>query len=136
MPAWGEPARAPKIPTPMTAGTRTCIKLTPRLPRPALSPNEVPWTRLGKKKVMFDIDEAKAPPPTPERVARTTRERKETFGSWRAMPAPNIGTIRSREGMAMALRPPEMAIMKELGRRRVAPARPATAGGGEGKGPG
>ena len=54
----------------MATGSSTCMALTPRLPMPALSPSAVPRTRFGKKNEMFDIDEAKAPPPMPDSAAR------------------------------------------------------------------
>ena len=41
--------------------------------QPALSPSDMPCIRLGKKKLMFDIDEAKLPPPMPESAASTRR---------------------------------------------------------------
>ncbi len=49
------------------------MMLTPTFPSPALSPSESPCIRLGKKKLMLDIEEAKAPPPIPLRVARNAK---------------------------------------------------------------
>ena len=37
------------------------MTLTPALPRPALRPSESPCIRFGKKKLMFDMEDAKAP---------------------------------------------------------------------------
>ena len=112
----------------MTKGIRNCITLTPRFPSPALSPSDSPCIRLGKKKLMFDIDEAKAPPPMPENAASTTKVRKDVSGSPSARPAPSAGISNSRVVMNLTLRPPLMAIMNEFGIRKVAPASPATAG--------
>ena len=42
--------------------------------------------------------------------------------------AARAGTISSTVVMNFTFRPPQMAIMNEFGIRRVAPARPATAG--------
>ncbi len=49
------------------------MTLTPALPSPAFSPSDKPCILFGKKKLMFDIDEAKAPPPTPDSAARTMK---------------------------------------------------------------
>ena len=54
------------------AAAANCITLTPRLPMPALRPSARPCMRFGKKNEMFDIDEAKAPPPMPESAASAT----------------------------------------------------------------
>ncbi len=51
------------------------MTLTPTLPRPAFNPSDNPCMRLGKKKLMFDIDEANAPPPTPLNAARKANVR-------------------------------------------------------------
>jgi len=59
----------PKTPMVMNSGTRICMVVTPALPSPALSPSASPRLFLGKKKLMFDMDEAKLPPPIPERNA-------------------------------------------------------------------
>ena len=64
------PPAAPNRPTVMTSGISTCMVVTPKLPRPALSPRPVPCRRFGKKPVMFDMEQAKLPPPMPERKAQ------------------------------------------------------------------
>jgi hypothetical protein len=112
----------------MTKGSSTCITLTPTLPRPALSPRDVPWTRFGKKKLMLDIDDAKAPPPMPDRQARIAKVIHAVPELWSAMPTPSAGATSSRLVTKITFRPPEMAIMNEFGIRSVAPARPAIAG--------
>jgi hypothetical protein len=48
---------------------------TPRLPRPALSASALPFSALGKKKLMFAIDEAKLPPPSPHSSASVRKIR-------------------------------------------------------------
>src|SRR4030042_2196914 len=65
------PPKLPSTPTVITSGIRTCIVVTPKLQRPALSPSAVPCWRLGKKVLMFDIELAKLPPPTPDHKAIT-----------------------------------------------------------------
>jgi len=54
----------------MAQGMRNCMTLTPKLPMPAFRPRERPCILLGKKKEMFDMEDAKAPPPTPLMAAR------------------------------------------------------------------
>jgi hypothetical protein len=71
-PCWimlASPPSAPNTPTVITNGTTNWTTLTPRLPRPALSAKALPFSALGKKKVMFDIEEAKLPPPKPHNSA-------------------------------------------------------------------
>ena len=53
----------------MTSGMTICMVVTPKLPKPALSPNAVPCRRFGKKVLMLDIELAKLPPPTPDHKA-------------------------------------------------------------------
>ena len=125
---WLPPPRAPNRPKVMTKGSSTCITLTPTLPRPALSPSDVPCTLLGKKKLMFDIEEAKAPPPTPDRAASMAKVIQVVSAFCSAMPTPSDGAISSSDVTKITLRPPEIAIMNELGMRSVAPASPAIAG--------
>src|SRR6476469_4608704 len=62
----GSPPSQPKTPAVITIGTTNCTTLTPRLPSPALSASALPFSALGKKKEMLDIDEAKLPPPRPQ----------------------------------------------------------------------
>jgi len=122
---WGAPARAPKRPTPITAGVSTCMTLTPRLPSPPLSPRAVPASRLGQKGGTLAMDDAKLPPPIPAKAARTTKVEKGVAVSWRARPAPRAGRISRAVVTAMVLRPPAMPTMNVAGIRRVAPASPA-----------
>ena len=44
--------------------------VTPKLPKPAFSPKPVPCRRLGKKLEMLDMEQAKLPPPIPDRNAQ------------------------------------------------------------------
>src|SRR6185369_4875417 len=66
----GSPHRALNMPVVMTSGTRNCMALTPRLPSPAFRPRAVPFCDFGKKKLMFDMLEAKFPPPKPHNSAK------------------------------------------------------------------
>jgi hypothetical protein len=43
------------------------------LPSPALSASALPFSALGKKKPMLDIEEAKLPPPKPHSSASTRK---------------------------------------------------------------
>src|SRR5262249_50022737 len=65
----GSPPSQPNTPAVITRGTTNCTTLTPRLPSPALSASALPFSDLGKKKEMLDIDEAKLPPPKPQSSA-------------------------------------------------------------------
>ena len=69
----GSPPIAPKTLAVMTRGMMNCITDTPRLPSPALSAIALPFCAFGKKKLMFDIDEAKLPPPKPQSSASTRK---------------------------------------------------------------
>ena len=66
----GSPPIHPNTPAVIAIGTRNCTALTPRLPSPALSASALPFSAFGKKKEMFDIDDAKLPPPKPHSSAR------------------------------------------------------------------
>ena len=63
------PPQSPNRLTVITSGMTICMVVTPKLPRPAFRPSAVPCSRLGKKVLMFDMDEAKLPPPTPDHSA-------------------------------------------------------------------
>ena len=76
----GSPPMAPKTPAVITIGTRNCMTLTPRLPSPALSASALPFSRLGKKKLILAIDEAKLPPPRPQSSASTRKIRYGVSG--------------------------------------------------------
>ena len=67
--SYGSPLRGPNKRKVITQGIRNCITLTPRFPNPAFSPSASPCSFFGKKKLMFDMDEANAPPPTPDSAA-------------------------------------------------------------------
>ena len=41
-------------------------------PSPPFNPSARPWSFFGKKKEMLLIDDANAPPPTPENIAAVT----------------------------------------------------------------
>src|SRR5664279_3776717 len=60
------PPKLPKRPSVITSGITICIVVTPKLPIPALMPSAVPCRRLGKNVLMFDMELAKLPPPTPD----------------------------------------------------------------------
>lgn len=69
----GSPPSAPNTPAVITSGTRNCTTLTPRLPSPALSASALPFSARGKKNEMFDIEEAKLPPPKPHNSASSRK---------------------------------------------------------------
>jgi len=69
----GSPPMAPNTPAVMTIGTTNCITETPALPRPAFSASALPFCRLGKKKLILAMDEAKLPPPKPHSRASTRK---------------------------------------------------------------
>ena len=52
----GSPAIAPNTLAVMTSGTTSCMTLTPRLPRPAFRARALPFSFVGKKKEMLDIE--------------------------------------------------------------------------------
>src|SRR3990172_11645595 len=123
----GAPANAPKIPTVITNGIRTCIVVTPKLPNPALSPREVPCNRLGNQPLMLDIEQAKLPPPMPDRNAHNWNTHSGVVLSCNAMPVPMAGMINSAEVRKMVLRPPHRRMKNEAGMRSVAPISPEIA---------
>src|SRR5690606_14367384 len=51
-------------------GATNCTVDTPRLPSPAFTPSAEPLRSLGKKKLMFAIDDEKFPQPKPHSSAR------------------------------------------------------------------
>ena len=65
------PPMAPNTPMVMISGTTNCTTDTPRLPRPAFRPSAVPFSALGKKKLMLAMLELKLPPPKPHSSAST-----------------------------------------------------------------
>ena len=123
----GSPPRAPKIPTVITSGITICIAVTPALPRPALSPSAVPCRRFGKNVLMFDIELAKLPPPTPDHSAISWKAHSGQSLCCRTMPVPIAGASSIAVVRKMVLRPPASRIRNEAGMRMVAPAMPAIA---------
>src|SRR3989338_6023769 len=123
----GAPAIAPKRPMVITSGIRTCMMLTPKLPSPALSPRAVPCRRLGKKPLMLDMEQAKLPPPMPDRNAQHWNTHSGVVLSCREMPVPMAGMMSSAEVRKMVLRPPQRRIKNDAGMRMVAPIRPEIA---------
>ncbi|MEW8547887.1 MAG: hypothetical protein AB2693_30645 [Candidatus Thiodiazotropha sp.] len=101
--------------------------VTPAFPRPAFKPSARPCIRFGKKKLMLDMEEAKLPPPKPDRNASTWNTHSGVFGSCSANPVPAAGSINSAVVKKMVFRPPAIRIKKLDGIRRVAPVRPAMA---------
>ncbi len=121
----GSPPSAPNTAVVMTSGMRICIVVTPKLPRPALMPSARPCWRFGKKVLMFDIEQAKLPPPIPESSAISWKTQSGVALSCSAMPVPIAGIMSSAVVRKIVLRPPAMRMKKEAGMRSVAPARPA-----------
>ena len=89
------PPSAVKAPKVMKRGTRICILVTPKLPRPAFNPKARPCCFFGKKKLIFDIDAAKLPPPIPDRSAISWNTQNGVFLSCKARPVPIAGIINS-----------------------------------------
>jgi hypothetical protein len=121
------PPAAPNTPTVITSGISTCMVVTPKLPRPAFRPSPVPCRRLGKKLEMLDIEQAKLPPPMPDRNAQAWNTHSGVFLSCSAMPVHTAGMISSADVRKMVLRPPDRRMKNEAGIRIVAPIRPAMA---------
>ena len=69
---WASPPKAPNKAKVMTMGTTNCTTDTPKFPKPALMPKALPFSALGKKKLMLDMDELKLAPPKPHNKANTT----------------------------------------------------------------
>ena len=76
---------------------------------------------------MFDIEEAKLPPPKPESSAMTWNCQSGVSGSCSRIPVPAAGMMSSAVVRKIVLRPPAMRMKKEEGMRRVAPLSPAMA---------
>ena len=109
---WASPPNAPNTLTVTTSGTTNCIRLTPRFPRPAFSASALPFSRLGKKKPMLDMDDAKLPPPKPHSKARPSMIQYGVCGSWTANPIPRAGIIRVQVVSVVQSRPPNTGTMK------------------------
>ncbi len=74
---------------------------------------------------MLDIDEAKLPPPRPERKAISWNTHSGVSWLSRAKPVPAAGIISNAVVKKIVLRPPAMRMKKLLGMRNVAPVSPA-----------
>ena len=123
----GSPPKAPKMPAVITSGITICIVVTPKLPMPALIPSAVPWRRFGKKVLMFDIELAKLPPPTPDHSAINWNAHSGQSLCCSTMPVPMAGASSIAVVRKIVLRPPASRIRNEAGMRIVAPAMPAIA---------
>ena len=115
------------MPTVITSGMTICIVVTPKLPRPALMPSAVPCSRFGKKVLMFDIELAKLPPPTPDHSAISWNAHSGQSLCCSTMPVPIAGASSIAVVRKMVLRPPARRIRNDAGMRIVAPAMPAIA---------
>ena len=78
----------------MTAGATICITLTPRLPRPPLTPSALPCFAFGKKKLIFPMLEAKFAPAKPHNNAIIINTQNGVVIFWIATPNQIQGTIR------------------------------------------
>jgi len=74
------------------------------------------------------MDEANAPPPTPESNEQDKSKLKGTSAFFNAIPAISMGSASNMLVLNTTFRPPEHCVMKELGIRKVPPDIPATAG--------
>ncbi len=115
------------MPKVITSGMTICIVVTPKLPRPALIPNAVPCSRLGKNVLMFDIELAKFPPPTPDHSAISWKAHSGQSLCCRTIPVPMAGASSIAVVRKIVLRPPARPTRKDAGIRIVAPANPAMA---------
>ena len=77
---------------------------------------------------MFAIDDAKAPPPTPEKPAAMITWRYEGPPSESASAIQMHGIARRTDVKKTTLRPPTMGVTNEFGRRKMPPESPADAG--------
>ena len=123
----GSPPSAPKMPTVIISGITICIVVTPKLPMPALMPSAVPCSRLGKNVLMFDIELAKLPPPTPDHSAISWNAHSGQSLCCSTMPVPIAGASSIAVVRKIVLRPPARRIRNDAGMRIVAPAMPAIA---------
>ncbi len=123
----GSPPKVPNRPTVITSGITICIVVTPKLPTPAFRPSAVPCSRFGKKVLMFDIELAKFPPPTPDHSAISWKAQSGQSLCCSTMPVPMAGASSIAVVRKMVLRPPARRIRKDAGIRMVAPEMPAIA---------
>ena len=73
------------------------------------------------------MDDAKLPPPKPDKSASAWNTHNGVFISFKAMPVPMAGSINNAVVKNMVLRPPAMRTKKLLGMRKVAPLKPEMA---------
>ncbi len=73
------------------------------------------------------MEDAKLPPPNPERNAKIWNTHNGVFRSCRKMPAPKDGIMSNAVVKKMVFLPPARRIKNELGIRNVAPVNPAIA---------
>ncbi len=123
----GSPPSAPKMPKVITSGMTICMVVTPKLPMPAFSPRAVPCSRFGKNVLMFDIELAKLPPPTPDHSAMSWNAQSGQSLCCSTMPVPIAGASSMAVVRKIVLRPPARRIRNDAGMRIVAPAMPAIA---------
>ena len=76
---------------------------------------------------MLDMEQAKLPPPMPDRNAHSWNTHSGVALSCSAMPVMNAGMISSALVRKMVLRPPARRMKNDAGMRNVAPIRPAMA---------
>ena len=114
--------RTPQSSSPAGSGSASSSRRSCRAP--ALMPSAVPCSRLGKNVLMFDIEHAKLPPPTPDSSARSWNTHSGQSLSCSAMPVPIAGIISIAVVRKMVLRPPARRIRNDAGMRSVAPAMP------------
>ncbi len=79
------------------------------------------------KKLMFDIEDAKLPPPKPESNASSWKIQSGVLLSDNAIPVPSAGIISSAVVKKIVFLPPAILMKNVLGIRSVAPVKPAIA---------
>ena len=110
---WASPPTAPNTPAVITKGTTNCTTDTPRLPRPAFKPSAPPFCAFGKKKLIFDMLEAKLPPPKPHNNASVRKVAYGVSGFCTANPIPIAGKSNDAVDIAVQRRPPKIGTMNE-----------------------
>ena len=74
------------------------------------------------------MEDEKLPPPKPESIAIRAKVKYEELMSPKAIPVPIAGISNRAVVTKITFLPPPKEIRKELGKRKVAPAKPAIAG--------
>ena len=82
------------------------------MPSPAFSASALPFSALGKKKPIFDIEEAKLPPPSPHSSASISMIQYGVSGLRTAKPMPSAGTNSDQVVSVDHSRPPNTGTMK------------------------